>query len=56
MNPDPAQTPGAASHGALADASHDRDVPEDDLLSPLTLRGVTLRNRIAMAPMCQYSA
>jgi 2,4-dienoyl-CoA reductase-like NADH-dependent reductase (Old Yellow Enzyme family) len=56
MNPDPAQTPGVASHGALADASHDRDVPEDDLLSPLTLRGVTLRNRIAMAPMCQYSA
>jgi len=26
------------------------------LFSPLTLRGVTLRNRIAMAPMCQYSA
>lgn len=26
------------------------------LFSPLTLRGVTLRNRIGMAPMCQYSA
>jgi 2,4-dienoyl-CoA reductase-like NADH-dependent reductase (Old Yellow Enzyme family) len=26
------------------------------LLSPLTLRSVTLRNRIAMSPMCQYSA
>jgi 2,4-dienoyl-CoA reductase-like NADH-dependent reductase (Old Yellow Enzyme family) len=26
------------------------------LLSPLTIRGVTLRNRIAMSPMCQYSA
>jgi 2,4-dienoyl-CoA reductase-like NADH-dependent reductase (Old Yellow Enzyme family) len=26
------------------------------LFSPLTLRGLTLRNRIAMAPMCQYSA
>ena len=26
------------------------------LLSPLTLRGVTLRNRIVMSPMCQYSA
>lgn len=25
------------------------------LLSPLTLRGVTLRNRIGMSPMCQYS-
>ncbi|WP_390891104.1 NADH:flavin oxidoreductase/NADH oxidase [Gemmata palustris] len=27
-----------------------------DLLSPLTIRGVTLRNRIVMAPMCQYVA
>lgn len=27
-----------------------------DLFSPLTLRGVTLRNRIAVSPMCQYSA
>ena len=26
------------------------------LLSPLTIRGVTLRNRIAVSPMCQYSA
>ena len=26
-----------------------------DLFSPLELRGVTLRNRIAMSPMCQYS-
>ena len=51
MNSDTAPT-----HGALVDASHDRDVPEVDLLSPLELRGVTLRNRIAMAPMCQYSA
>jgi 2,4-dienoyl-CoA reductase-like NADH-dependent reductase (Old Yellow Enzyme family) len=51
MNADAAPT-----HGVLADASHDRDVPEVDLLSPLSLRGVTLRNRIAMAPMCQYSA
>jgi 2,4-dienoyl-CoA reductase-like NADH-dependent reductase (Old Yellow Enzyme family) len=42
--------------GALADANHDSELPEVDLLSPLVLRGVTLRNRIAMAPMCQYSA
>jgi 2,4-dienoyl-CoA reductase-like NADH-dependent reductase (Old Yellow Enzyme family) len=27
-----------------------------DLFSPLTLRGVTLRNRIVMSPMCMYSA
>lgn len=26
-----------------------------DLFSPLTLRGVTFRNRIGIAPMCQYS-
>lgn len=46
----------ASRHGAMADASHDQEVPEVDLLSPLTLRSLTLRNRIAMAPMCQYSA
>ncbi len=39
-----------------AGTDHDREVPEIDLLSPLTIRGVTLRNRIAMSPMCQYSA
>ena len=44
------------SHGAPADAAHDREVPEVDLLSPLTIRGVEFRNRIVMAPMCQYSA
>lgn len=26
------------------------------LFSPLTLRGVTLRNRVAVSPMCQYSS
>jgi 2,4-dienoyl-CoA reductase-like NADH-dependent reductase (Old Yellow Enzyme family) len=26
------------------------------LFSPLTIRGVTLRNRIAVSPMCQYSS
>ena len=26
------------------------------LFSPLTLRGVTFRNRIGISPMCQYSA
>jgi 2,4-dienoyl-CoA reductase-like NADH-dependent reductase (Old Yellow Enzyme family) len=29
---------------------------ESDLLSPLAIRGVTLRNRIVMSPMCQYCA
>jgi 2,4-dienoyl-CoA reductase-like NADH-dependent reductase (Old Yellow Enzyme family) len=45
-----------AHHGAPADAAHDRELPEVDLLSPLAIRGVTLRNRIVMSPMCQYSA
>ena len=42
--------------GCPAGSDHDREVPEIDLLSPLTIRGVTLRNRIAMSPMCQYIA
>jgi 2,4-dienoyl-CoA reductase-like NADH-dependent reductase (Old Yellow Enzyme family) len=43
-------------HGCPAGADHDREVPDIDLLSPLTLRGVTFRNRIVMSPMCQYCA
>jgi 2,4-dienoyl-CoA reductase-like NADH-dependent reductase (Old Yellow Enzyme family) len=31
-------------------------VPEIDLLTPFQVRGITLRNRIVMSPMCQYSA
>jgi 2,4-dienoyl-CoA reductase-like NADH-dependent reductase (Old Yellow Enzyme family) len=44
------------THAGRADTDHDRKVPEIDLLSPLTIRGVTFRNRIAMSPMCQYCA
>lgn len=51
---DPAQL--AVPHGCPAGTEHDREVPEIDLLSPLTIRGITLRNRIAMSPMCQYVA
>ena len=43
-------------HGCSAEAEHDREVPEIDLLTPLTVRGVTFRNRIVMSPMCQYCA
>lgn len=53
-NPSPAQS--HQSQGCPADADHDREVPESDLLSPLTIRGVTFRNRIVMSPMCQYVA
>ncbi|HSU17462.1 MAG TPA: NADH:flavin oxidoreductase/NADH oxidase [Longimicrobium sp.] len=28
---------------------------EDGLFAPMTIRGVTLRNRIGVSPMCQYS-
>ena len=27
-----------------------------DLFTPLKIRGVTLRNRVVVSPMCQYSA
>lgn len=40
--------------GCPAGTDHDREVPEIDLLTPLTIRGVTFRNRIVMSPMCQY--
>jgi 2,4-dienoyl-CoA reductase-like NADH-dependent reductase (Old Yellow Enzyme family) len=46
----------AAPYGGEADSDHDREVPEVDVLSPLTIRGVRFRNRVVMAPMCQYSA
>lgn len=48
--------PRVASHGCPAGSEHDREVPDVDLLSPLTIRDVTLRNRIVMSPMCQYCA
>ncbi len=48
------QTPHQGNQGC--DADHDQEVPEFDLLSPLQIRGVTLRNRIVMSPMCQYIA
>jgi 2,4-dienoyl-CoA reductase-like NADH-dependent reductase (Old Yellow Enzyme family) len=38
------------------ESRQDLGIPEADLLTPLTLRGVTFRNRIAVSPMCQYSA
>ncbi|HEV3163897.1 MAG TPA: NADH:flavin oxidoreductase/NADH oxidase [Isosphaeraceae bacterium] len=53
VNSEPASS---HSHGCPADADHDREVPEADLLSPLAIRGVTFRNRIVMSPMCQYCA
>ena len=42
--------------GGRAIWDHDREVPEVDLFTPMTIRGLTFRNRIAMSPMCMYSA
>lgn len=45
-----------ACTGCSSQVDHDRSFPDFDLLSPLTIRGVKLRNRIVVSPMCQYSA
>jgi 2,4-dienoyl-CoA reductase-like NADH-dependent reductase (Old Yellow Enzyme family) len=55
-DPKPSPSDLQAGHGCLSGADHDREIPEIDLLTPATFRGVTLRNRIVMSPMCQYSA
>lgn len=53
---------GGAAAGASAGEAQDAAAsgkPADgapNLFTPLKLRGVTLRNRIAMSPMCQYSS
>lgn len=44
------------SAGCVARVGHDSTTPDVDLLSPLTVRGVTVRNRIVVSPMCQYCA
>jgi 2,4-dienoyl-CoA reductase-like NADH-dependent reductase (Old Yellow Enzyme family) len=52
-------TSGSALRGGIqtqCQSEHDREVPEVDLMSPLTIRGVTFRNRVVMSPMCMYSA
>ncbi len=48
--------PQNAIRSGRAETRQDFGVPEVDLLTPLKLRGVTFRNRIAVSPMCQYSA
>ncbi len=46
----------AASKGFGSAFRTGREGGEANLFTPLELRGVTLRNRIAMSPMCQYSS
>jgi 2,4-dienoyl-CoA reductase-like NADH-dependent reductase (Old Yellow Enzyme family) len=47
-------------HQAVTDGNNAGARPENsaaaDLFSPLQIRGVTLRHRVAMSPMCQYSS
>ena len=50
------QTVRLTPRAGRAGTDHDRGVPEIDLLSPLTIRSVSFRNRIVMSPMCEYSA
>src|ERR1700722_8403002 len=45
------ETTSATAAQAVTEAAAGRN-----LLTPLTIRGVTLRNRIAVSPMCQYSS
>ena len=47
-----APAPGPSRRAPLPDAS----LPMPDLFSPYTLKGVTLRNRIAMSPMTMYNS
>ena len=46
----------AGSQELAAAIPADRPGGKTNLFTPLRLRGVTLRNRIAMSPMCQYSS
>jgi len=46
----------AAHEGLAQEPETERPTGGSQLFTPLTLRGVTLRNRIAMSPMCQYSS
>src|SRR4051812_21968925 len=56
LDPSMQGRPATAPTGCSAHSDHDREVPDVDLLSPLTIRDVTFRNRIVMSPMCQYIA
>jgi len=45
-----------SSYGVQSACLHDQEIPELDLFSPLKIRDLILPNRVAMSPMCQYSA
>ena len=41
---------------SASNAVSDRALPSSLLFTPITLRGVTARNRIVVSPMCQYAS
>ncbi|MCA1685534.1 MAG: oxidoreductase, partial [Planctomycetia bacterium] len=49
-NPSAATPVEGGAHVCPSDTQHDRESPEVDLFCPLTIRGVTLRNRVVMSP------
>ncbi len=49
-------TPRSGSRTAPTGTGCGREMPATGLLSALSIRGATFRNRIVMSPMCQYSA
>jgi len=53
---DPADADPAATLACNSHFQQELECEAVDLLSPLTVRGVTTRNRIGMSPMCQYVA
>src|SRR5258708_23308623 len=48
--------PQTSNHNATIDEQGEQHLNLPALFRPLTLRGVTLRNRIMVSPMCQYSS
>ncbi len=50
------QAPVAAAQGSQTGQAEPTASAQPKLFSPLTLRGITLPNRIVVSPMCQYSA
>src|SRR3984893_9495671 len=48
--------PQASNHNTPTGEQEEQHLNLPALFRPLTLRGVTLRNRIMVSPMCQYSS
>lgn len=49
-------TPNAGSKVHAEGQTYDANAPRPKLFEPLTIRGVTFKNRVVVSPMCTYSA